>query len=571
MPISARFRRRVAEKLCLLYDDRADAVLRRIDELADRYTSLRSGRAGQELWNEQTAVLITYGDQVQQPGRAALEVLRQFLLDFELNGLISTLHLLPFFPYSSDDGFSVIDYRRVDRPLGDWDDVARMRESFRLVFDLVLNHCSRHHQWFRQYLRAEPPYTEYFIEVDPATDLSRVVRPRSTPLLTPFETRHGTKHVWTTFSADQVDLNYANPDVLIEILDTLLLYAQQGASVIRLDAIAYLWKTIGTSCIHLPQTHAVVKLMRDLVDDVAKGTVLLTETNVPHKENVSYFGQGDEAHAVYQFSLAPLLLDAYLTGDARDLMRWLSHLEQPDPGTTFLNFTASHDGIGVRPLEGLLPPERLDALVDAVRQRGGRVSMKRNPDGTDSPYELNISYVSALDSPTGLSAQAHTQRFLGSQAVMLALRGIPGIYFHSLVGTPNWDEGVHQTGHARSINRRKFQHDELRRILGDKNGRQRRIFDGYRKMLAVRAGQKAFHPDADQVTLDMGQPSVIALLRTSLARDQRVLVLANVSDRPVTVDLSRAADVVPQRDLLSSRMVTSSTFELGPSETVWLS
>ncbi len=557
------------ERLQLLYGDQAGGVLQRIDTLADRYAGLR-GRAANRPWDERSVTLITYGDQVREVGRAALEAQRRFLLDYEIDAVINAVHILPFFPYSSDDGFAVVDYRRVNPDVGDWPDVERLGESFGMAFDFVVNHCSRSHDWFARYLAGEEPYTTYFHEVDPSTDLSAVTRPRSTPPLTAFETSRGTRHVWTTFSADQVDLNYESADLLLEALDILLLYIEHGATVIRLDAIGFLWKTVGTTCMHLPETHAVVKLIRSLVDDVAPGTVLLTETNVPHEENVSYFGDGDEAHAVYQFSLAPLLLDAFLTGDAGALGGWLTKLEYPGPGMTFFNFTASHDGIGVRPLEGLVSQQRLDALVESVRERGGLVSMRKEPDGSESPYELNITYLSALDTPEGLAAEVHARKFLTSQGVMLALRGVPGVYFHSLVGTRNYAEGVAETGQNRAINRRKFESGELRQIVSGEGTLERRVFDGYRRMLAVRIAQRAFHPDGEQTVLDAGHDSVIAFRRSSLDGKEQILVLANVGGEAVTIRLEPLIESGVVRDLLGGRVVESGRLDLAPYDIAWL-
>ncbi len=557
------------ELLGLLYGDQASGVMDRIDRLADRYGGLATIARG-PLWDQRSVMLITYADQVCGQAQSALEAQRQFLLDYGLDQLISAVHLLPFFPYSSDDGFAVIDYRRVNPAVGDWSDVARLGQSFHLAFDFVVNHCSQQHEWFQRYLRGERPYGDYFLEVDPATDLSAVTRPRSTPLLTPYETNRGTRHVWTTFSADQVDLNFACPELLLDALEILLFYIQHGARIIRLDAIGFLWKQPGTTCMHLPQTHAVVKLIRALVDAVAPGTILLTETNVPHEENVSYFGAGDEAHVVYQFSLAPLLLDAFLTGQADALQAWLAALEFPPAGRTYLNFAASHDGIGVRPLEGIVSPQRRDALVEGVRQRGGLVSLRTRPDGSSSPYELNIAYVSALNGLGKLSPAAHARKFLASQGLLLALRGVPGIYFHSLVGTENDTEGVRQTGHKRTINRRKFQSDELRQILADKNSLQGRIFDGYRHLLSVRRDQPAFHPDAAQTVLETGHPSLIGLTRSSADGEQRILVLANVGPQPVQVDLPRLAGGEVGRELLSGQGVSGGAYELDAHDIAWL-
>jgi glycosidase len=571
MPISDIFRPRIAAKLRRLYGRRAVEVQRRIDELAERYATLRD-RRDERLYGEQTVLLITYGDQIRCEGRPALQVLNGFLHEYGLDKVISGIHILPCFPYSSDDGFSVIDYRTIDPALGDWDDIDSLARSFGLMLDFVVNHCSQHHEWFQAYLRGEEPYTGYFHDVNPATDLSAVTRPRSTPLLTPFETAHGTKHVWTTFSADQIDLNFANPDMLLEMLEIMLLYVRHGARALRLDAIGFLWKIIGTNCMHLPETHTVVKIMRDVLDDVAPGTVIITETNVPHEENISYFGggDGDEAHVVYNFSLPPLILDAFLTADAGPFTRWLSTLDYPGPGMTFFNFTASHDGIGVRPLEGLVSRERIQAMADRVRQLGGRVNTRRKPDGTDVPYELNITYFSALGSPDGLPADVHARKFLTSQGIMLAVRGVPGVYFHSLIGTPNYEEGVERTGHNRTINRRKFEIGELREILSDESSPQRLVADGYQKMLSVRTAHPAFHPDAEQTVIDSGHESIVAFVRTSQDQQQRVLVLANVGDAPVCVDLSIADDVAAKRNLLTNEPVDGAQCEIGPYDIAWL-
>ena len=435
----------------------------------------------------------------------------------------------------------------------------------RLMFDLVLNHCSQQSEWFQSYLRGEEPFTRYFHEVDPAIDLSQVTRPRSLPLLSEYATSRGPRHVWTTFSADQVDLNFAEPLVLVEFVDILLFFVSQGARVIRLDAVAFLWKEIGTSCIHLPQTHEVVKLLRDVLEATAPHVLLITETNVPHDENISYFGDGDEAHLVYQFSLPPLLLDAFLSEDAAPLANWLSELAPPPPGTTFFNFTASHDGVGVRPLEGLVAPQRFERLIEAVRKRGGRVGLKRNPDGSDSPYELNIAYVDALGEVDHLPPALHARRFLSSQAVMLALPGIPGIYFHSLVGTRNDYAGLEASGIPRRINRRKFALDELRRIVGSEGSLQHQIFAGYQNLLKTRIAQPAFHPEGGCETVDLGSPALLAFRRTSPESEQRLLCLTNVSGQQCRFEHSQSA-----RDLLGGSDKTAGTVSVEPYQTMWL-
>ena len=562
----ARLRGRLAE----LYGDQADACLARLLTLVLHHPSPCPRQAVD--WDQRDVMLICYGDQVQATGRPHLQSLLDFLTSYDIPRFIRHLHLLPFFPSSSDDGFAVIDYRAVDPELGAWNDVSELGRHFELMFDLVINHVSARSLWFQNYMKGEPPYDRFFLEVDPGADLSRVVRPRSLPLLTAVPTDRGVCHVWMTFSADQVDLDYHNPEVLLEMIGVLLLYLQRGARLLRLDAIAYLWKELGTSCIHLRQTHVVVKLLRDLVDAIAPGTLLITETNVPHAENVSYLGDGDEAHLVYQFSLPPLLLEAFVSADATVLCDWLERLEPARPGTAFLNFTASHDGIGVRPLEGVLPGERIARLVDAVRQRGGLVSTRRLSNGEDAPYELNTTYFDALRDPADADPRWHVRRFLASQAIMLALRGIPAVYFHSLIGTANDSGGVTATGRARSINRRKYAADELRRILANPNSVSAQLFNAYRDLLTRRIAQPAFHPDAEQEVRRFDDPAIIGFLRSSLDRRHQILVMANVSGISKTVRLDAGRDLPVSSDLLTGAdmSVSDGRIFLEPYQVVWL-
>lgn len=479
-------------------------------------------------WTPEDVVLITYADMVQAPDTPPLQVLQRFLKQ-RLTDVINTVHILPFFPWSSDDGFSVIDYRRVAESYGQWSDIKAIGSDFHLMFDLVLNHVSRQSKWFEDYRNGIAPARFYFRSVDPGTDLSAVVRPRTSPLLTEVHTKFGPRHVWTTFSADQIDLDFSQPDVLFEFLDIILLYLSQGVRIFRLDAIAYLWKTIGTECIHLPQVHTIVKLLRDFIRMVAPDARILTETNVPHEENIAYFGDGDEAHLVYQFALPPLLLHAIHTQDATTLTRWAASLSPPPEGCAYLNFTASHDGIGVRPLQGLIDDQALRDLTAIIRERGGHVAAKRNADGSESPYEYNITYFDAVAAKGGShDRKSNRERFLTSQAVMLALQGIPAIYFHSLFGTHNDTQGVAETGRARSINRRKFMEDALYAQLDDPDSETHAVFDAYLRLLRIRIAQPAFAPDAGQEILDL-HPSLFAVSRHHPGQEQTLICMHHFS------------------------------------------
>lgn len=527
-------RARIHRELAFLYGDPAsESILARVLELVERRAPsipapLATG------WSEQDAILIAYADQVRQPPDLPLQVLAD-LCRVHLTGLISSVHLLPFYPSSSDDGFSVVGYRAVDPELGSWEAVRAIAAGFRVMFDAVINHVSAGSAWFQGFLRGEPPYRDYFITPPEKADLSRVIRPRTSPLLTPFQTPSGERRVWTTFSADQVDLNYANPQVLLEMLEVLLFYASQGAGLLRMDAVAFLWKEPGSACLHLPQTHAIVRLFRAVLDLAAPHVLLVTETNVPHAENVSYFGDGrHEAQMVYNFALPPLVLDAIARGSAGTLTQWAATLAAPGEQTTFFNFLASHDGIGLNPARGLIGEDRILALVERTRAHGGQVSMKQGGGGSAVPYELNINYFDALSDPRSaepLSLQV--ERFMAAQAVMLCLAGVPGIYFHSLFGSRGWPEGVQETGRARTINRQKLERSGLERELRDPGSLRARVFARYARLLRARRASPAFHPNARQTVLSLEDP-LFAVLREERQSGEAILCLHNLSNRRVS-------------------------------------
>lgn len=568
---------KVNQRLTLLYGaERAAALMPRLMMTLGRYGLLAQrdwlkANEAKPSWNHGDVVLITYADSIKAQGEPSLRTFARFARE-HLRGLFSTVHFLPFYPWSSDDGFSVVDYRKVESAYGDWQDVAAVGKDFSLMFDLVLNHCSARSQWFRDFITGIAPYSGYFHCMDPKADLSAVVRPRPWPLLTKTATHSGDAWVWTTFSEDQVDLNWANPDVLFEFLDIFLLYLAHGARMLRLDAVAFLWKQIGTNCIHLPETHEVIKLLRDVADVVAPQTILITETNVPHEENISYFGNGDEAHVVYNFTLPPLLLHGLLRNNCSELRRWAQSLPDLPRGQTFLNFTASHDGIGVRPLQGILPDKERDWLAKQVKARGGKVSMRALSDGSQVPYELNITYCDALSDPE--DSELGLRRFLCSQALMLAFRGIPAVYIHSLLGTANDLAGVKSTGHNRSINRRKWDAQELTKALQRRDDRMGRIFAKYSQWLKRRVQLPAFHPDADQIILDLG-PSVFGLIRK--CPQQIIVGLFNFTHEIQAVDLHKLdpalKSVGQYRDILNASNHSGgprNQYKLDPYEAAWL-
>lgn len=514
-------------------------------------------------WDETDAWLITYPDQFRRPGESPLRTLRDFYLD-RLQSSMNGIHILPFSPSTSDEGFSIVDYLQVDPTHGTWDDIAAIARDARLMVDLVLNHCSVQSEWFRRWQAGDREYAGFFRTANPDADLSTVIRPRESPLLMPVDTTDGTRWVWTTFSADQVDLDYQNPEVLLRMLGVLLTYARKGASVIRLDAIGFLWKEEATPSIHLPQTHRIVQFLRACLDLAYPDVLLVSETNVPHRENISYLGNGTEREAdiVYQFTLPPLVLHAFASGSAEALGAWASRTDEAPPGTTFLNFLASHDGVGLRPLEGIVDDASIAQLVELATSRGGLASMRSVTGGSPTPYELNATWYDLCRGET--SGDDALAKHVASHAIIFALRGIPALYVHSLFATRNDRDAVTVTGDARAINRTRFADiAALQATLDDSTTRAARSLGALTEMLEWRRRSQAFSPEAAQLILDT--PREVCGIERLSPGGSAARVYVNVSSRPVTVSAPASAGA---RGWRSS--VEGDTIRLGPWGVAWL-
>lgn len=561
------------QKLEFIYKENAPNVLKDIERILERYSDMKSTSNNRWL-SERDIMLITYGDSILEEDAVPLQTLRKFVEQY-CKGLFSAVHILPFYPYTSDDGFSVTDYRAVNPKLGDWNDITRLSEHTELMFDGVINHISQHSNWFQQYLAGNPEYADYFVEADPEEDYSQVTRPRALPLLTKFDTSSGEKHIWTTFSDDQIDLNYASERLLLEVIDVLLMYIARGARYIRLDAIGFLWKKLGTTCMHLEETHVVVQIIREVLESAAPGTIIITETNVPHKDNISYFGNGyNEAHMVYQFPLPPLTLHTLQTGNSSKLSEWLGSLKPTSDSTAFFNFLASHDGIGVRPVEGILSKQEVDAMAQKVQERGGYVSYKDNGDGSKSPYELNINYLDALSYPDD-SKDKKAQRFRAAGAILLSVMGMPAIYIHSLVGSRNDLDGVKETGRYRSINRERLQYERLRTELQQEGMLRNQVYKSLAELIGLRIKEPCFHPNAAQTVITCDH-RLFTIKRTSLEGEE-LIALINVSDESVSVTLSQLQadwrEGEEAVDLVTGTTVTwagSLQLQVQPYQVMWI-
>ena len=528
--------------------------------------------------SEKDVILITYGDQVNRDSEPSLQTLKEFM-DKNLKGFVNSVHILPFYPYSSDDGFSVVNYNEVDPHMGSWREIEQIGSQYRVMVDGVINHISQFSDWFKAFLSGDRYFQDFFIEVDPSIDLSEVVRPRATPLLSEFVDDEGKiRNVWTTFSKDQVDLNYKNHRVLRNVLDALFYYIEKGATLIRLDAIAFVWKEIGTPCVHLDQTHELIQLIREVLHEVAPEVIIITETNVPHHENVSYFGSGDdEAQMVYNFALPPLLVHSILNGNTKTLTSWAKTLTLPSDKVCFFNFTASHDGIGLRPIKGILSDEELNFMVDKVNEHGGLVSYRAESDGSKTPYELNCSYIDALTHPNE-DDTIRFKRMLLAQATVLAMPGVPGIYFHSLVGSRNYHDGVKHSGINRTINREKYNIDWLEKELNTAGTLAKRMLDSYKRLISIRINEEAFNPFGEFDFYDFDE-RVFAIDQTCQRKEKRVLALHNFSNEEVEITLPETIKL-PLCDILSSKCANFSydndkekqdrTIKLEPYQIMWL-
>lgn len=533
-----------------------EAISERIKGYKNKNIRPRKGQ-----WDQDDVFLITYGDQFYEDGETKLTTFNKMYQQF-FSDTFPIVHFLPFFPYSSDDGFSVIDYEQVYPEIGDWADVQVMNRNARLMFDFVCNHMSAKSNWFQGYLNNRTSYKDFFIESDPSIDLSMVTRPRTSPLLSEFVDLDGKiRNIWTTFSDDQVDLNFANPKVLLRMIDVLLFYVDQGADFIRLDAVGFLWKKAGTSSIHLPETHKIIQLFRSIVEEVAPGTILITETNVPHQDNISYFGDGtNEAQMVYQFPLPPLVLHAIRTGNTSYLQKWANEIYLPTEEVSFFNFLASHDGVGLNPIRGIIEEAEILDLVASIEKEGALVNYKQNPDGSFSPYEINTTYIDALSNQSD-EDELRLKRFMVAHSILLTIIGIPAVYVQSILGGRNYYEGVEKTGANRTINRQKYKASEICDSLLKSGSFRNQVYRELQELIQLRRSEEAFHPNCAMRVLETNHATF------GIVRDEKVYVLHNMSDQAQTISLDAGTYI---NLLTKNECVIQQEVILEPYQFVWL-
>ena len=547
---------------------------KKINKLINIYKDKEPKNSTKDYWSENTILLITYADSINRglSGKTLIDFgkfYKQYLEKF-----INSIHFLPFFPSSGDGGFSVKNHNNVDKAYGTWEDIQSLSKKANIMTDLVLNHSSSKGDWYKNFLDDKNPGKNYFYVVDKNYDCSKVVRPRDHDLLTEIELQNKKKFLWCTFSHDQIDLNFKNPDVLLEFIRLILKLSSYGIKIFRLDAVAFIWKQPGTTCLNLSQTHEIIKLLRDIVDQLDKNLIIVTETNLPKQENLSYFGKNDEAHWIYNFSLPPLIVNTFLFEDSIALTKWSMKMPPAQLGNAYLNFIASHDGIGMRPAEGVLSDKEIKKMLQRLKKNGSKFSMRKLSNNEEKVYEANISLFNALQfTDSDLKGKFALKRFIAAHCIILAIEGVPAFYFNSLFATKNDEENFARTGVKRNLNRYKWHYSTLVNLIKTNNTIEKNCYETFKKLISIRKIQPAFHPNATQFTLNLDK-NIFAVWRQSRDRKQSIFALTNVSSKTIKLNTNKINLIDDEQwfDLLSqeTKITDDQYIKLMPFQSLWI-
>ena len=558
----------------IISEDKTLEYSKKINKLINNYKDIGPKNSKNDYWSENTILLITYADSISRGlSGKTLNDFGKFYKQY-LEKFINSIHFLPFFPSSGDGGFSVKNHNDVDKAYGTWEDIESLSKKANIMTDLVLNHSSSKGDWYKNFLDDKDPGKNYFYVVDKNYDCSKVVRPRDHDLLTEIELQNKKKFLWCTFSHDQIDLNFKNPDVLLEFIKLILKLSSYGIKIFRLDAVAFIWKQPGTTCLNLSQTHEIIKLLRDIVDQLDKNLIIVTETNLPKQENLSYFGKNDEAHWIYNFSLPPLIVNTFLFEDSVALTKWSMKMPPAQLGNAYLNFIASHDGIGMRPAEGILSDKEIKKMLQRLKKNGSKFSMRKLSNNEEKVYEANISLFNALQfTDSDLKGKFALKRFIAAHCIILAIEGVPAFYFNSLFATKNDEETFANTGVKRNLNRYKWHYSTLVDLIKTNNTIEKNCYEIFKKLISIRKIQPAFHPNATQFTLNLDK-NIFAVWRQSRDRKQSIFALTNVSSKTIKLNTNKINLIDDEKwfDLLSqeTKITDDQYVKLMPFQSLWI-
>ncbi|MDC3088414.1 alpha-amylase family glycosyl hydrolase [Alphaproteobacteria bacterium] len=547
---------------------------KKINQLINLYKSKSISTDVNEPWSEKTTLLITYADNVKNGlyGKTISDFISFYNKFF--SSFIDSIHFLPFFPSSGDGGFSVKNHEDIDPAFGTWDEIKTLSKKANVMTDLVLNHASSEGKWFKNFLLNKNPGKDYFFTINNNYDYSNVIRPRDHDLLKKIKILNDTKNLWCTFSYDQIDLDFRNPEVLLEFITLILKLSSYGIKIFRLDAVAFIWKETGTTCLNLPETHEIIKLLRDIVDQLDKNIIIVTETNLPKEENLSYFGKNDEAHWIYNFPLPPLIVHTFLFGNSTSLTKWSMKMPPAQVGNAYLNFIASHDGIGMRPAEGVLSEEEINSMLMRLEKNGSQFSMRKLPSKEEKVYEANISLFNALQyTDEDIEGKFTLERFIASHCIILSIEGVPAFYFNSFFATQNDYKSYLNSKVKRDLNRHKWNYLNLEATLNDENSVENKCYELLKTLISIRKAQPAFHPNATQFTLNLNK-NVFSVWRQSRDRRQSIFAITNVTSKNIDLNTNMINLIDDEKwyDLLNPEVSfkDEQNIKFNPYQTIWI-
>ncbi len=479
---------------------------------------------------------------------------------------INMVHIMPILKCpdgQSDGGYAVSDFRQIDESVGDLEDLRLISEDFRkrdilLVLDVVLNHTSDEHEWAKKAMKGDPRFQDYYyiFEGREVPDMFE----RSMPEVFP-ESDAGNftwnpamgKWVMTVFHNYQWDLNYSNPAVFIEMLDIIMFWANQGVDVLRLDAVAFLWKKIGTSCQNERKAHLLLQLMKDCCQVSAPGVLFIAEAIVAPVEVIKYFGEdaivAKECEIAYNATLMALLWDGVATKNTKLLSQGIKSLPNKLERATWLNYVRCHDDIGfgfddndIR-LAGYEPHSHRRFLVDYFSGKfdGSARGLEFMDGRICGSLASLVGLESALETEDKSLIAAAINRILLLHGIILSFGGIPLIYNGDALGVLNdysFSEDPSKSSDNRWVHRPKIDWEkaELRKKQGTS---QYAIFTAMKKMISIRKEILAFADFNNRELLQLENEHLLGFIRFDHQRSsEKVLVLANFDSNPQYLDLS---------------------------------
>lgn len=486
---------------------------------------------------------------------------------------VNLIHIMPMLlcpEGASDGGYAVSDFRHLNPRLGTLDDLNDLATSLRkrkmlLTLDVVVNHTSSEHDWARRAKAGDFAYQDYYY-IFPDRDVPDLfeetmpeIFPESAPGNFTFDEQLG-KWVMTVFNDYQWDLNYANPAVFIEMVDIILYWANRGADIIRLDAVAFLWKKVGTTCQNEREAHLILQLMKDCCQVTAPGVLFIAEAIVAPVEITKYFGEdaivAKECEIAYNATLMALLWDAVATRNTRLLGRGIRSLPGKLDRATWLNYVRCHDdiGLGFDDLDivraGYDPAAHRAFLVDYFTGRFEGSTARgrpfgRNPKTGDARISGSLASLvgleAAVDSGDDEAIERCVRLVLLLHAVILSYGGIPLLYYGDEIGTPNdyrFTQDADRATDNRWLHRPRI--DWARAERRHQHGTiEQRIFDGLRRLIGVRKTLRAFADFNNRELLETDNEHLLVFRRSHPAHaSDNVLVVANFDAHPQQLALN---------------------------------